>query len=568
MRKYKFTRRRLSRMKKWTKKDWKYLSILLSSLFVMMIGFQNCGDNNTIPSERTSNTSLLTTNPSTTTTNTTSPSDSSSIAIEARSQDVASDHFDVNTKVDFVLIAPKSEAQRKVFREYEKFEWSIVKENFKNLSSAAQASEDQEPVAVNRDDPKKTSTEPNYDWTFDEIGVYSISVVPEDSKGQKSEAIYKTLIIGRCNSSPPVEIFLRIKDDENISLPQQDKQSVFYADGGQREEIDKVLWMIKHNGQKLKSAETNDNGELIATWGDFSGDVTVKFFAQFRNESCITYRRQNHTVTHRDDIPNPLLHVRLVDSKNPQNVSLASKVDKFDAYRYKKRQGDTVNENLRIEARFHADECQYAPPGSGVIPWKSCDQLANNLSIHQILTEDWTENDETGSCEDRPFVRFRMTNQGTDFQSEPKIHYHLFYKYCPLPFTNNDCYFVQNDERLETSHYRCVFIRDIPHDIEEKLSKTWSWNCSKRNCKFRHIINQQAPPNGKSYYSITEYNPFADNQPFTNVRTATQRTGVSGTYWIHIQAQDENSNQSTIHATSAILNLSPTTTTTTTTTTQ
>ena len=585
-------------MKKITKKSGSYLPILLASLFLLMVGFQNCNENNTSSPSIVSEPTGSTKNPSTTTTTTSTTLSIPAIEIQALSQDIASDHFDVDTKVDLLLVAPESQAQRRVFREYRRFEWIIIKEDLKNLDSTPSTSEDNNPsIPVNRDDPKKITTEPRYSWTFDEVGVYSISAVPKNSKDQKLKAVHKTLIIGKCNSSPPVEIFLRMRDSENVDLPQQDKKSVFYVESGQRQAIDKVLWLIKHNGLKLESQsasppkaanvlatvkhnsvaktlkvadlDVDENGELTATWGNFSGDVTVKFFAQFRGESCITHRRQNHTVVGRDDIPKPLIHVRLVDSKNPQNVSLASKLDRFDAYKYKKRQEETfeLNENLQVKTRFYADECLYAPPGSGVIPWRSCDQLADDSSIHQVLTADWSENDKTASCEDQPFVQFRVTNQKTDSQPKSKINYHMFYKYCPLPLTNNDCYFVENNEKLETSHYRCVFVRDIPHDLEEKPSKTWNWNCSKRNCKFRHVINQQAPPDNKTYYSISEYNPFAERQPFTNVKTDTQRSGASGKYWIHIQAQDENSNQSTIHATSAILSASPTVVTTTTTTT-
>lgn len=85
-------------------------------------------------------------------------------------------------------------------------------------------------------------------------------------------------------------------------------------------------------------------------------------------------------------------------------------------------------------------------------------------------------------------------------------------------------------------------ITGIEDDSNWTQSKTWSWGCNK-TCTYRYEINTTpvSTPSGQ----------------FDTSLTATQNSG-SGTYYLHLQAQDQAGNTTTKHVSALIDNTNPT----------
>ena len=73
-------------------------------------------------------------------------------------------------------------------------------------------------------------------------------------------------------------------------------------------------------------------------------------------------------------------------------------------------------------------------------------------------------------------------------------------------------------------------------------SETWTWGCRDLSapCKYRHAVNTDAT------------HSFANAESWGEGTTATQ-SGVTGTYYLHIQAQDKRGNESAVQHFSAVL---------------
>ena len=88
----------------------------------------------------------------------------------------------------------------------------------------------------------------------------------------------------------------------------------------------------------------------------------------------------------------------------------------------------------------------------------------------------------------------------------------------------------------------------VSNELPQK-TVTWNWACNKRDCTYRHKINQSSTP-----YS------FDDNtDDFNNTTTAAKNTG-DGTYYLHVQAkvtQDGQDLFSTIEVVSVVLDNTP-----------
>ena len=89
-----------------------------------------------------------------------------------------------------------------------------------------------------------------------------------------------------------------------------------------------------------------------------------------------------------------------------------------------------------------------------------------------------------------------------------------------------------------------VTISGISNDSSAKKSKTWNWGCNFSPCTYRFLVD-----------NVVISNPSGS---FTPTATATQSTG-SGTYYLHVQAQDALGFQSAVTHVSAVLdNTAPT----------
>ena len=81
-------------------------------------------------------------------------------------------------------------------------------------------------------------------------------------------------------------------------------------------------------------------------------------------------------------------------------------------------------------------------------------------------------------------------------------------------------------------------ITGLTNDPNPTKSKTWTWGSTSANVQFRFLIDQNSTATLTGDYA--------------NTTTATQATG-DGTYYLHVQAKDENGNESAVMTVSALL---------------
>ncbi len=89
-------------------------------------------------------------------------------------------------------------------------------------------------------------------------------------------------------------------------------------------------------------------------------------------------------------------------------------------------------------------------------------------------------------------------------------------------------------------------VTGLEDDPTPKTVKTWSWNCDKGSCTYRYAINQ------------TQTHTFT-NESYGQDTTATKQitsASENGTYYLHVQAMDSDSNESEVKTVLAILELS------------
>ena len=76
-------------------------------------------------------------------------------------------------------------------------------------------------------------------------------------------------------------------------------------------------------------------------------------------------------------------------------------------------------------------------------------------------------------------------------------------------------------------------------DSVPRTTKTWTWGCREPSCTYRYLIN-------------TNPSHSFSNESFSSTATAS-KTGVDGTYYIHVQARDQAGNLSSVMSVSAVL---------------
>ena len=86
----------------------------------------------------------------------------------------------------------------------------------------------------------------------------------------------------------------------------------------------------------------------------------------------------------------------------------------------------------------------------------------------------------------------------------------------------------------------------LEDDPTPKAVKVWRWNCDKGSCTYRYAINQNQ-------------NHTFTNESYGQDRIATKRitnANENGTYYLHVQAMDSDSNESEVETVLAILEIS------------
>ena len=276
-------------MKTLKKNIWKYIAVM-SLVLISIIGFQNCqqDERNIInvashsapPVDNVVEFLLL-------------PEE-----ILDKEIVVLTDHFNINTSVTFSLGAFMGEEAR--FEKYDNFEWSVFLHE--DLGNA-------EAVLVNEDDDQRVTTQTDYKWSSDRTGVYDISSDLTSSQGEPSVSIDRMVVIGQCESSP-----LKIQFD-GINVSQTAENSSFTSvsslvdratfsvnrSDSKALNVSNGLWEVRHNGYRFDSGSLDVDQYTQLTMimvNTIKGDViTLEFFTQLEDESCITYSEKRYKKT-------------------------------------------------------------------------------------------------------------------------------------------------------------------------------------------------------------------------------------------------------------------------------
>ena len=272
----------------------------MSFLLILVIGFQNCQEQRHIIDVASNSTPV---------TNTSTGTNTNTVELLFLSEEVSdeeilvfADHFAVNTSVTFVVRA--FTGQETALEAYNNFEWSV---SLKDLVGNTEA------AVVNSDDNERVTSQLNYDWSFNEVGVYDILATLTSSGGEPSLDISRNIVIGQCENSPLEIIMNNIQSSQaggsatstsissTSTLPTN--ETSFYVDrsDGQAININNGLWEVRLNSHRVESSFFNSEQYTQLTMFDVSileGDtVTVEFFTQLEGDSCITYSRASYKMT-------------------------------------------------------------------------------------------------------------------------------------------------------------------------------------------------------------------------------------------------------------------------------
>ena len=273
-------------MQRFKRKIWKYITVI-SFVVISVIGFQNCESEKNIINVASNSTPIV---------NIVEllllPEDSSDEEIV-----VLADYFSINTSVTFTLGAFTGQQAR--FEKYDSFEWSIsLHEDLGN----------QEASSVNQDDNTKITDQLNYQWVFNSVGVYDVLATLTSSEGEPSVIVSRVIVVGQCATSSLEINVNHPQDSENtndsnfISIVLPVDETSFFVDNSDGETIDinNGLWEVRHNGHRIadSSLTVDQYTQLTMTMVNIlEGDIiTLEFFTQLEDDSCITYSGKNYKM--------------------------------------------------------------------------------------------------------------------------------------------------------------------------------------------------------------------------------------------------------------------------------
>ena len=182
---------------------------------------------------------------------------------------ILADDFIINTLVRFDL--KTLAGQEATLEQYNNFEWFIYLYDLSNM----------EKTLVNQ----QITSQSNYEWTFNSLGVYDISATLTSEDGSSVNA-NRVIVIGQCENPSESPLFFIDKNP--------DSETSFYVarTDGEAINITNGLWELRHNGQNVESNLFNVNqhtGLTLAGLDILEEDViTLEFFTQLENENCIT----------------------------------------------------------------------------------------------------------------------------------------------------------------------------------------------------------------------------------------------------------------------------------------
>ena len=191
--------------------------------------------------------------------------------------------------------------------------------------------------------------------------------------------------------------------------------------------------------------------------------------------------------------------------------------------------------------------------------------LTNNTTPRDTMTWNWDCKDNSGACTFRHAINKNATHAFTandSFTSEKTktktvtsssedgtyyIHVQAKDSKTQSAIAKASAVFQYTSTTTDT-----LSVTGLTDDTTPRKSVTWNWNCQNNvgTCKYRHAMNQSAT------------HAFTASDAFTSETTKTKAVTSSdedGTYYIHVQAKDNNA-QSSIAKASAVLQYTATTT--------
>ena len=381
----------------------KYLYVLVSCLFVLMLTFQNCDSQSNLPPTATND----------------FIDENKSIFLSSISEPIVRpiqasltlddtytprNYFPVGSSVDLTFSYFNN------LSDIQEFDWNIKKIFPENPFFEQSASSD----------------EPRYTHVFPEAGVYDISITPSYYNntvigGNVFMKGHKTLVVGLCGENQNI---LEITLNQGSLRPNTTATfDLSYFDEGETE-VPNILWRVMHNNTELEVLDSSQT-DLSINWGNISGEVLLEVFAQVEGDSCVFHRQKWLNI---DQTITPYFnYVRPVD-EDPQNVLL------FDnnIYAYLRT---SQSRSIGIDIK-NAEKCLF---NGQVIP--DCNGIIEGING---IDEDITK------CQESEFNVTAYRNDG-----QPLTITQSFYNYCPA----NDEYCAFGPQRYRPDEHRC-FLED------------------------------------------------------------------------------------------------------------
>ena len=382
-------------------KHEKYLYILVCSLFVLMIGFQNCDSSTSLLSSKNKEHPAIL-------------QDTSFAAIE--------DALSTSIKpIRATLVSDDAQTPRDYFSIYSNIKLSLtdlLPESSQNQSFTWNIEKIFPQGVVFQH--TVTNEQSEYIYTFPQVGVYDVSVTShQEENANNAESIrgHKKLVVGLCNENQNI---LEITLSEGTLQP--NTKSAFtlsYFDENEAT-ISNVLWQVTHHNKNIATSNDNDPSRLVTQWDNISGETLVEIFAQFEGNDCIFHRQRWVNID--QNIRPHFNYVRPVDDHSA-NIALLNN----DTYVYVR---SSANTSVLLDIQ-NADKCLF---NGKIVP--DCNGSAWDLSQVNSGTE----------CQENEFTvtAYRNDNQLKVSDS--------FYSYCPA----NDDFCAFGPQRYRPDEYRCL----------------------------------------------------------------------------------------------------------------
>ena len=384
------------------------LYFLVFSLFVLMIGFQNCESSSKILNSESTENLVTLQNPSSAIDDAGhTPIRPIQATLVSDDTQTSRDYFSIYSNIKFTLtqlgLLPES---------VQKFTWDIERIFPKGVIF-------QHTI---------TNEQSEYIHTFPQRGVYNISVDVEDT----SIRGHKTLVVGLCNENQNI---LEITLGEGTLQP--NTKSVFNLSYFDEDETatSSVLWRVMHQNLDITSSNNQDKTKLVTQWDHISGEYLVEIFVQFEGDDCIFHRKKWVNI---DPIIQPHFnYVRPVDDR-PANVALLNN----NIYAYV-RNSESKFVWLDIQ---NADKCLF---NGKIIP--DCHGSALNLNEVSLGT----------NCQENEFLITAYRDDGQAIEVSD-----TFYNYCPA----NDDFCAFGPQRYRPDEHRCHLV--VSESSEEEVAES------------------------------------------------------------------------------------------------